>query len=200
MIIPHNFRPTTLKLRWASNFAKLPQNSRNISRKFLNYHLWLRLTATFIIFGLLTIIITKSHYQTSPEQSKLTKPLTRKSASANPHVIYASRLINEFNQSQNPQKLNLAREELQIALIINPKNSFAQKQLLTVNKLETPNIQEEISKTQEILKNRPDYSAAWLRLSVLYDQLGENNLAREAKENAQKLNPDLELPCFFASS
>ena len=57
--------------------------------------------------------------------------------------------------------------------------------------METPNIQEEIAKTQEILKNRPDYSAAWLRLSVLYDQLGENNLAREAKENAQKLNPDL---------
>jgi len=191
MDLPHNLLPTTLKLRWTSNFAKFPQNSRNISRKLLNYHLWLRSVATLTIFGLLTIVIAKSHYQTSLEQPILTKPLTGKSVNANSHVIYASRLINEFNQSQNPQKLNLAREELQTALIINPKNSFAQKQLLTVNKLETPNIQEEISKTQEILKIRPDYSAAWLRLSVLYDQLGENNLAREAKENAQKLNPDL---------
>src|SRR3989344_4036768 len=170
---------------------KLPQNSRNISRKLLNYHLWLRLTATFIIFGLLTIVITKSHYQTSPEQSKLTKPLTRKSASANSHVIYASRLINEFNQSQNPQKLNLAREELQIALTVSPKNTYALKQLLIVNKLETPNTQKEIAKTQEILKTRPDYSAAWLRLSILYDQLGEKDLAKEAKDNAIKFNSNL---------
>ena len=188
MIIPHNFRPTTLKLRWASNFAKLPQNSRNISRKLLNYHLWLRLTVTLTIFGFLTIVIAKSHYQTSLEQPMPIKPLTSKSASANSHVIYASRLINEFNQSQNPQKLNLAREELEMALTVSPKNTYAQKQLLIVNKLETPNIQEEIAKTIEILKIRPDYSTAWLRLSILYDQLGENNLAKEAKEKALKLN------------
>ena len=170
---------------------KFPQNSRNISRKLLNYHLWLRSVATLIILGFLTIVITKSHYQTSTEQPIPKKPLTDKSVSANSHVIYASRLINEFNKSQNPQKLNLAREELEMALTVNPKNTYAQKQFLIVNKLEIPNIQEEIAKTQEILKIRPDYGAAWLRLSVLYNQLGENNLAREAKENAQKLNPDL---------
>ena len=170
---------------------KFPHIFRNISRKLLNYHLWLRPAVTFTIFGFLTILITKSHYQTSLEQSMSIKPLTSKSVSANSHVIYASRLINEFNQSQNPQKLNLAREKLQIALIINPKNSYAQKQLLIVNKLETPNIQEEIAKTQEILKIRPDYSAAWLRLSILYDQLGENDLAKEAKEKALKLNSNL---------
>jgi len=170
---------------------KFPQNSRNISRNIANYQLWLRSAAILTIFVLLTIVIAKSHYQTSLEQPILTKPLTGKSVNANSHVIYASRLINEFNQSQNPQKLNLAREKLQIALIINPKNSYAQKQLLIVNKLETPNIQEEIAKTQEILKIRPDYSAAWLRLSILYDQLGENDLAKEAKEKALKLNSNL---------
>ena len=169
----------------------LPHNLRNISRKLLNYHLWLRLTATFTIFGFLTIVITKSHYQTSLKQPISTKPLTSKSVNTNSHVIYASRLINEFRKSQNPQNLNLAREELKIALTVSPKNTYALKQLLIVNKLETPNIQEEIAKTIEILKIRPDYSTAWLRLSILYDQLGENNLAKEAKEKALKLNSNL---------
>ena len=167
---------------------KFPQNSRNISRKFLNYDLWLRSAATLTILGFLTIVIAKSHYQTSPEQPISKKPLADNSVSANSHVIYASRLINEFNKSQNPQKLNLAREELQMALIVSPQNTYAQKQLLIVNKLGTPNIQEEIAKTIEILKIRPDYSAAWLRLSVLYDQLGENDLEKEEKEKALKLN------------
>ena len=166
----------------------LPHNLRNISRKLLNYHLWLRIAIIFTIFGFLTIVIAKSHYQTSLEQPILTKPLTGKSVNANSHVIYASRLINEFRKSQNPQNLNLAREELEIALTVSPKNTYAQKQLLIVNKLETPNIQEEIAKTQEILKTRPDYSAAWLRLSILYDQLGEKDLAKVAKEKALKLN------------
>jgi len=191
MIIPHNFRPTTLKLRWASNFAKLPQNSRNISRNIANYRLWLRIVVIFTIFGFLTIVIAKSYYQTSLKQAISTKPLTSKSVNTNSHVIYASRLINEFRKSQNPQNLNLAREELKIALTVSPKNTYALKQLLIVNKLETPNIQKEIAKTQEILKTRPDYSAAWLRLSILYDQLGEKDLAKEAKDNAIKFNSNL---------
>lgn len=49
---------------------------------------------------------------------------------------------------------------------------------------------EEVKRTQEVLKARPDYVAAWTRLSVLYEQIGESGLAEEARERARSLNPD----------
>ncbi|MDP2632935.1 MAG: hypothetical protein Q8P25_04425 [Candidatus Curtissbacteria bacterium] len=52
-------------------------------------------------------------------------------------------------------------------------------------------INEEIKRTKAVLTARPDYVAAWLRLSVLYEQIGENSLAEEARERARSLTPDL---------
>ena len=49
---------------------------------------------------------------------------------------------------------------------------------------------EEIKKTQTVLRVRPDYVAAWTRLSVLYEQVGESGLAEEARERARILNAD----------
>ena len=51
--------------------------------------------------------------------------------------------------------------------------------------------QGEISRLLSVIEQRPDYAAAWLRLSVLYDQLGENDLAQQARETARRLNPNL---------
>lgn len=48
--------------------------------------------------------------------------------------------------------------------------------------------QGEISRLLSVIEKRPDYAAAWLRLSVLYDQLGESDLAEQARETAQRLN------------
>lgn len=52
-------------------------------------------------------------------------------------------------------------------------------------------IEDEIKKTQAVLTARPDYVAAWIRLSVLYEQIGESDLAEEARERAKNLNRDL---------
>lgn len=49
-------------------------------------------------------------------------------------------------------------------------------------------IDEEIKKTQEVIRLRPDYAGAWVRLSVLYEQIGEFELATQAKEIANKLD------------
>lgn len=51
--------------------------------------------------------------------------------------------------------------------------------------------QGEISRLLNVIEQRPDYAAAWLRLSVLYEQLGENDLAEQARGRARRLNPDL---------
>lgn len=52
-------------------------------------------------------------------------------------------------------------------------------------------IKADIEKTLKVLNERPDYAIAWLRLSVLYGQIGDNKQADVARENARKLNPDL---------
>ncbi|MBI3283082.1 hypothetical protein HYZ70_03345 [Candidatus Curtissbacteria bacterium] len=48
----------------------------------------------------------------------------------------------------------------------------------------------EIAKTLEVIENRPDYAGAWVRLSILYELLGEEELAKEALGTAKKLHPD----------
>ena len=50
---------------------------------------------------------------------------------------------------------------------------------------------EEINKTIKVIEERPDYAGAWVRLSVLYNQVGETMLSEKALENAKRLNPDL---------
>jgi len=52
-------------------------------------------------------------------------------------------------------------------------------------------IKSEIDKTLKVINERPDYAGAWIKLSVLYEQIGEMELARKASEAAQKLNPNL---------
>lgn len=49
----------------------------------------------------------------------------------------------------------------------------------------------EIDNTLSVIKARPDYAGAWIRLSVLYEQIGQSDLAKKAMEAAKRLNPDL---------
>lgn len=51
-------------------------------------------------------------------------------------------------------------------------------------------VEQEINRTQAVLTARPDYVAAWVRLSILYEQIGESNLAVQARERARILNAD----------
>ena len=61
----------------------------------------------------------------------------------------------------------------------------------TENNDDGVDVWQEIEKTRAIIEKRPDYAAAWLRLAVLYEQIGELQLAGEARDYAGRLNPDL---------
>lgn len=49
----------------------------------------------------------------------------------------------------------------------------------------------EINRTLKVIGERPDYTGAWMRLAVLYEQIGETDKADEARIEARRLNPDL---------
>jgi hypothetical protein len=49
----------------------------------------------------------------------------------------------------------------------------------------------EIEKTLKVIGDRPDYAGAWVRLSILYEEIGEMELAKTSYETAKELNPDL---------
>ncbi len=53
------------------------------------------------------------------------------------------------------------------------------------------NVEAEIKRTLAILEQRPDYAAAWQRLSVLYQEIGDKVNSDQTMEVAKKLNPDL---------
>lgn len=53
---------------------------------------------------------------------------------------------------------------------------------------EMKKLQAEIENTKKVLEVRPDYAAAWNRLSALYESVGEPELAKQAKEKAKGLN------------
>lgn len=50
-------------------------------------------------------------------------------------------------------------------------------------------LNDEIEKTLKVVQERPDYAGAWVRLSVLYDQVGEVDKSKSALETALRLNP-----------
>lgn len=52
-------------------------------------------------------------------------------------------------------------------------------------------LESEIQKTLDVIEKRPDYAGAWIRLAVLYEQIGEKELAVKALDTAEELNPDL---------
>lgn len=52
-------------------------------------------------------------------------------------------------------------------------------------------LREEIDRTKKILIVRPDYLDAWIKLSILYEQLGDIESSQEAKNKAVSLNPNL---------
>jgi len=54
-------------------------------------------------------------------------------------------------------------------------------------------IEAEIVKWQQILADYPDYRDGWLKLTILYLQLGKDDQATQALKNALELNPNYEI-------
>lgn len=83
---------------------------------------------------------------------------------------------------------------LSAAVFVGHQSSFKQRdpEVLGTETIDSGlDVWREIEKTRAIIERRPDYAAAWLRLAVLYEQIGEVRLAGEARDYAGRLNPDL---------
>lgn len=59
-----------------------------------------------------------------------------------------------------------------------------------INREENEFLKREIERTIKVTQERPDYAGAWLRLSILYERIGETDKANEARITAQRFNPD----------
>jgi len=80
-----------------------------------------------------------------------------------------------------------AKEQLQNALLINPGNIHAAVVLSKLSAANKGAVLVEIERIKMVTGSRPDYWAAWVRLSYLYDEIGEVDLAKEAKQKAASL-------------
>ena len=65
-----------------------------------------------------------------------------------------------------------------------PDKVLGAKQISSVDRGE---LEAEIRKTKEVIVARPDYAGAWMRLSVLYKEIGEYDLAAQAEKTADNL-------------
>lgn len=84
------------------------------------------------------------------------------------------------------EKYKLAEEKLSTVLTFDPDNVYAREILSRVNS-HFGEIEEQITKTLAVLKNQPDWQAAWIKLADLYEKVGEDELSTEAKEKAKRL-------------
>lgn len=86
---------------------------------------------------------------------------------------------------------DLAGFEVNEALSQDSQNIYLLELYKKVNLGNKKQIEQELALTKRVLETRPDYAGAWMRLAIIYDQLGEDELAIEARNRARKLNPEL---------
>lgn len=182
---PHILRPTTLKLRWASNFAKLPQNSRSISRT----NLIIRLLVILIVIGAVFSFFAKqSKSSLFDEVNSLEKQLKNEPGNANLHLQMGFVWNKKFLQTNDKMDFEQAKQEVQIAQQLDPTNIFALKLARYLKQEDISDAQKQITETKKILEERPDYLEAWQKLAILYEQIGEETLAGEARNRAAQIN------------
>lgn len=98
---------------------------------------------------------------------------------------------NDFQKTKDVNDLNTANDAILEALALDPKNPFVIQELKQLASQNSEEAKKQIDRLTKILEVRPDYAAAWESLGILYKEIGEEGLARQAKEKARNLNPDL---------
>lgn len=179
MKLTHNLRQTTLKLRWASNFAKLPQNSRNISR---TGQMLLRVSVVLIIaiaFVYLTNRREVGPFDVKQPGAKLGVKNIRKAS-----LVEAWNFWQRYLKSKDRHDWQLTNDKIREVLAFDAKNKLALKILEELNLVSKSDLGGEIKRLRKILEVRADYAEAWARLAILYEQAGENELASEARAKA----------------
>lgn len=107
------------------------------------------------------------------------------------HFRKALTLFDSFKKNGDEREIKQAKEEVTLALTLNSKNRNAFALLKRLDREDSPEIVQDIQSTLEVLKKRPDYSSAWLRLAILYDEIGDMEKAKDAREHLKVLAPDL---------
>jgi len=161
---------------------KFPHNLRNIYRIIV-------VTTIIIGFTMLTVRIGDMHLQEKTLGTK-TKSNSNRS-SANQYLISAIEHKNNYQNRADKKEFDAAKDSILSSLEVDPENPFAIRLLQELNTQDIKQTEEEIQKIIKILEVRPDYAAAWISLGLLYEQIGEDDLAKNAKERAKALNSDL---------
>jgi len=166
---------------------KLTHNLRIFSRIQVSLMVRVFVILVIVVSSILVFGLPR-HSQSNSGESTSTIMGAKDLNDSNLHLKEAIEHSQNFANNGQEGELAAALSEIQIALQLEPNNPYAAGLLSTLDEKNSHEIIDQISKTREILHIRPDYAAAWLRLSVLYQKTQEDELANQALETAKKLN------------
>ena len=179
---------------------QFPQISRIISRTSLfiksfggqargiSIFTLLRILGVAIVCASFLIYFSNQNQQQASRINALEKAVSLKPSDFNKRLRLALSYEEEFKKTSNLQNLEKALEEAKVAQQLDPQNLNAQRLILRLNKENSAEIKKEIQQVATIVKNRPDYQAAWLKLATLYEKLGNEKGADDARNRAKLLN------------
>lgn len=181
MEFAHYLSPASLKQPLTSTFVQLPQNFRIISRSF-GYFFNLRLTLTIAVVSCALLLLFKNEHRylqvlgdsAATDESQY---LTQGIAASEDYFKYGS-----------SEDLDKAMGTLQLSLEHERENPYAVRLLTELQNQNNSQLIAQIEKVNNILVARPDYAAAWLKLSILYRDWGDNQLADSALDRAKKFS------------
>lgn len=162
---------------------QFPQISRIISRKIFmrtSIENLLRLLLVLVVLTFAYLVINTSGPPYGQEQFNKIREVSGERVQLRNALMHLTRGEND-----------LAGFEVNEALSQDSQNIYLLELYKKVNLGNKKQIEQELALTKRVLETRPDYAGAWMRLAIIYDQLGEDELAIEARNRARKLNPEL---------
>ena len=101
------------------------------------------------------------------------------------YLIEATAATEEYLQYGSRADLKKAISSLEASLEMEGSNPYAVRLLAELEGQNDSQLSAQIEKVKNILTIRPDYAAAWLRLSLLYRDEGNNQMADSALGQAK---------------
>lgn len=178
--LPQNSSPSTHSGLLNLQF---PQISRNISRKIL----WVGSVENLLRLFIVLMVLTFAYLVINTAGPSNAHRQLNKIQHISGERIQLRNALMHFERGEN----DLAMGEVNEALSHDSKNIYLLELYKKVSLGNTKQIEQELALTKRVLEARPDYAGAWTRLALIYDQLGEDKLAVEARNRARSLNPEL---------
>ena len=150
-----------------------------------------RIIVVAIIIGFTILILELNNMQPQEETLGTKTKLKSGGLNTNQYLIGAIEHKNNYQANGDKKEFDVARDLILSSLELDPENPYAIRLLQGLINQDIGQNKEEIQKILKTLEARPDYAAAWISLGILYEQIGEVNLSKMAKEKAKALNSDL---------